>query len=748
MAQSNTPIGQIVPRYLWLFCAPGLCYVALWCLIAISRYCYPFELEWMEGGMIAHAVRLLENQPIYTSPSLDFVPFFYTPGYPILLWLLSILTGSELSFELGRMISLCSTVGLMGLIYHTIKREQALHLKCSTSGHIYALLGVGIYAGLYRTSGAFYDLARPDALAALLTGVVIYLGRFHIHHQGALWASLFMSLAFFTKQTASVFYPAVGLYWLLQDRRSALTYLISTLVLCGGACYLLNIQSHGAFWSYIFEGHQGHVFYWKNILLRYWRDLIFLAPLTLAIPLLWFRQISPSRLLPTILFGWWLAAFGQRLLTLNYPPHMYYRELWYEALLSERLALLIPPILMLTIGLWLNQNLSPVLKNPRPQSMNMYWLWIYIAGVGASALNHSTQWAYANCFMPLALVCALSIPQMVKDLLSWHRSPNKTHALLLIFSIQWIAWIYAPQQQIPHEQDYRALKDFKEKILYFAQGHPILTPASPLLSYQLGLGQVSTHQMGIKDVAYRGGIQGASRVKTGASKDPKKREWALMISHEQNQIPWVEQGYFQAERFTYFGAQTLRAKTGFLTRPEILWLPRYHTTDRWLDGPRPVHAHFEVAQSWKALGWDSQGMSFGKKPKRINDLGREGDYAAVSSRTGIGSLSTQLHPPQNLPLDEHISISLLVSASISSTSQPKHQSHSQLQVSLHSAQGKLLAQTRIKHGLRRITLPLKWLKNHKSDDQMWPLKLTVSDQDRQAGLWFDDLRWQRALGAP
>lgn len=751
---SARSLSALLP--LGLICGPGLLYLTLWFFVALSRFTYPSELEWMEGGMIAHAARLVEGQPIYAPPSLDFVPFFYTPGYPALLWLLSPLTGG-LSFSLGRLISICATLGLMALIYHSILRERTSgHRACTREDQLYALLGVGLYAGLYRTCGAFYDIARPDALAALFTGGVIYLGRFSHGARGALLASLLMSLAFFTKQTASVFYPAIGLYWLTRSWRSGLTYLATTLALCAGGCYALNLKSDGAFWSYVFEGHQGHVFYWKNLLLRYWRDLIFLAPLCLAIPWLWFRHTSPSRLLPTLLLGWWGAAFIQRALTLDYPVHMYYRELWYEGALPGRLALLLPPLMISGATLRLltrssrsreasgegsqesSQESSPLRRQPH---MGGYWLWLYIAGAGASALNHSTQWAYANCFMPLSLACALSIPHMVSDLRRWGGRAG-ARPLVVLFCAQWAAWGYSVPAQLPSDADHRALSQLTAHLTTLSAGRPILMPAAPLLPYQLGLGPVSTHQMGIQDVAYRGGVQGAERIQRGSAKRASEREWELIVTHEQTHLPWVKRGYFQAEQLAYYNAQTLRAKTGFLTRPNLIWLPRYRDPERWLTGPVKVNANFERHADWGALGWRAEGDAFGAGPQRVSSAGREGDFVAQSSRAGLGALSAQLALPNTGAEGGPWYLSALVMRLGPHTSRrPK------LTLSLYDARGKRLSQARVTSGdVRRVNLALKALQLE--PQHAAPLTLKVEDQDPSAGLWFDDVRWQRSFGAP
>ena len=114
----------------------------------------------------------VKRTPNLCTSSLDFVPFFYTPGYPTLLYCLSQI-GFELSFSLARTVSFLSTLGTMALIYFVIYKE-------SLGQKTLAILGVGLYAALFRTCGAFYDLARPDAFMLLLlcaSIVVVYYAR-------------------------------------------------------------------------------------------------------------------------------------------------------------------------------------------------------------------------------------------------------------------------------------------------------------------------------------------------------------------------------------------------------------------------------------------------------------------------------------------------------------------------------------------------------------------------------------------
>ena len=69
-----------------------------------GRAAFPLDLEWMEGGVLVHAQRMVNGQGIYVAPSLEFIPFLYPPLYPALLALLSALT--PLGYLMGRLLSI------------------------------------------------------------------------------------------------------------------------------------------------------------------------------------------------------------------------------------------------------------------------------------------------------------------------------------------------------------------------------------------------------------------------------------------------------------------------------------------------------------------------------------------------------------------------------------------------------------------------------------------------------------------
>lgn len=588
--------------------AAGL-YAVLFVVLAVLRAPYGFELEWMEGGMVSHAARLLDGQPIYAAPSADFVPFFYTPGYPLTLAGLASIFGS-LTLGLGRAVSLCATLLTFGFLFRVGQRE---------AGWRWGVLALGLYAGMYRITGAFYDLARPDALFIALVAAATYTAYYRRTWRGALLAGAIFAVGFLTKQTTSVFVPAVGLYLLWRNWRHALVF--------GGAAFGLAAlgvwwgveATDGWMWTYIFEGHQGHLFYWKNILLEYWRDVLFVAPLVLLLPLLWFGGKVPVRILSLFLVGWWTYAFIFRASGFGDFPHMYYRDLWY---LEPRWLFFVPPALIALLLLAFRA------ANPGPMRppTHGFWLLMFIAGAGSSGLNHSTQWAYSNSLMPIALFASALIPLAVRDLVSTREgwAPRRAMLVPLAVLVQLVAWIYDPVAQVPDAADTAALKRLDARLAQV--DGPIFFPAHPLYSWHRD-GTVHTHQMGIQDVAFMGGVRDlAPRLRA--------KSWAAVVVDERNRVPGLDRDYYVGEVFRYDG-DALKTRTGFLVRPGTLWLAQDPEPRALADG---LTANFEERAY---AGWTASGDAFGSAPSTRRVAGRQGRACVWSSRKGQGTLTSE-----------------------------------------------------------------------------------------------------------
>ena len=170
------------------------------------------------------------------------VPFFYTPGYPAALAALGKIFGG-VDFGLARSVSLAATLFTLWLLFQVVRRETDTR---------FGFIAVGLYAALFRTNGAFYDLARPDSLyiAIVFSGCILIYRE--VRWRGVFAASIVFCLGFLTKQTSSVFVPPLVLYLLWRDWRQGLVFAALTTGLTSGAVWLIDQATDGWFWTYIF----------------------------------------------------------------------------------------------------------------------------------------------------------------------------------------------------------------------------------------------------------------------------------------------------------------------------------------------------------------------------------------------------------------------------------------------------------------------------------------------------------------
>jgi hypothetical protein len=98
-----------------------------------------------------------------------------------------------------------TTTALIGFIAHRESKQRWLGFACA-----------GLFLGGYRITGFWYELARVDALAVMLTLLGLALGVYAANSRARLVLSaLTLALAFFTKQTALAFglsFAAYGLW--------------------------------------------------------------------------------------------------------------------------------------------------------------------------------------------------------------------------------------------------------------------------------------------------------------------------------------------------------------------------------------------------------------------------------------------------------------------------------------------------------------------------------------------------------
>lgn len=240
--------------------AGGAMHLALLGAVIVGRLDYPLDLEWMEGGMLCHALRVLQGQPIYAPPSADFIPHLYTPLYPWVVASVARVTG--LGYAVARGVSVLAFVLACALVARVVWRHAGGRLW----GALWATAAVGLVASTFPHTGSWYDLVRNDSLQlALITGALVLLAERAESRRAVIAAGALMGLAFLAKQTAAIFVLASGGLLLLRAPRRWPLYVAAVGLVAGGTTLWLQHSSGGWFWRYVFELHQGHDVYWTRI---------------------------------------------------------------------------------------------------------------------------------------------------------------------------------------------------------------------------------------------------------------------------------------------------------------------------------------------------------------------------------------------------------------------------------------------------------------------------------------------------
>jgi hypothetical protein len=218
-------------------------FIVVYVAIASERLLYPYELEWMEGGSVAHVQQILDGRRLYHEPNLDFVAFNYMPLYFYVSAAVAAVIGN--GFFALRLVSLLASLGCFILIFQIVLRRSASAYA--------SIAAAALFAASFRLTGAWFDIARVDSLflALLLAGIYLF-----DSPRAALRSYLSPSvlfLSFFTKQTA--LFVAVGLaVSALLTRRGRERVMFAAVFgsLVGISTIAMNVATEGWFRYYVF----------------------------------------------------------------------------------------------------------------------------------------------------------------------------------------------------------------------------------------------------------------------------------------------------------------------------------------------------------------------------------------------------------------------------------------------------------------------------------------------------------------
>ncbi len=241
----------------------------LW--VVLNRISYPFDLEWIEGGMTEIVRRILNGQSIYTAPGVNFTPFLYPPLYFYLSALVAKITG--FSFFPLRLVSLAASCISGAAIFAIVRREAQEEFP--------AFIAASLFFGMFHVTGAWMDLARVDSLFLAFLLLAFYFAR-ATQPSSAAFAGIFAALAVLTKQTALIICLPLAIYLFLTDWKRGLLFSGTAALITGGVTLWFNIQSGGWYVYYVFTLLNQQTDWIISDIWVFWnRDLI--APLGIAL---------------------------------------------------------------------------------------------------------------------------------------------------------------------------------------------------------------------------------------------------------------------------------------------------------------------------------------------------------------------------------------------------------------------------------------------------------------------------------
>jgi 4-amino-4-deoxy-L-arabinose transferase-like glycosyltransferase len=303
-AQAHS-FGNTVGRVIgYLVALAAALYIVAYVVIAIYRMRYPFELEWIEGGFVDQVRLLASGQQMYVEPSVEFVPFLYTPLYFYVAALATKIFGA--GFFPLRLVSFLASLAAMAAIFLVVRRETRRPLA--------ALLSAGLFLAAFRVTGAWLDIGRVDSLFLALYLFFIYFVRLRQWRFSAVVAGLLVALAFLTKQTAIVACIPLIAFLLIRDWRRATVLAAVALAIVGVITLVFDRASNGWYTFYTIDLLAQQQEWRPELFVPFWmKDLWSHLPVAILLSLFFLLSLVHKKDWPEL--GEWTAILVGALAT-------------------------------------------------------------------------------------------------------------------------------------------------------------------------------------------------------------------------------------------------------------------------------------------------------------------------------------------------------------------------------------------------------------------------------------------------
>lgn len=240
-AEKNSRIGMF-------FLLPLLAAFGSLCLLLLvvgSRWNYPYELEWIEGSVLQHVVRVLQGKPIYVLPDMEYAPALYTPGYYYLAAGFARVFGVGLPAlrALSFSASFLSAFFIAGSVWTV------------TASRLAALLAGLLWATVFRFTGFWFDIARVDSVwvCCLMAALFCLLRCWKqpTFLPNLILAAMFLALSVMVKQSSLILLPfLMTAIFCWCGLRMAMIFSAIAVLLLAAFVGSMQYQSDGLFWFY------------------------------------------------------------------------------------------------------------------------------------------------------------------------------------------------------------------------------------------------------------------------------------------------------------------------------------------------------------------------------------------------------------------------------------------------------------------------------------------------------------------
>ena len=524
--------------------AVGIGVVGALLLTWAMRLSYPYDLEWMEGGMLAHAWRITQGESLYIRPSPSFVPFIYPPGYPALIAAISPLTG--LAPGVGRALSLLGTLGAATAVGFTVYRPS--------KDAVIAVLSAALFLGCYPYTGAFYDLVRPDGLLIGLLGWAIALALIP-GRPARLGSALLLVCAFLVKHNAAFFGPALVLGIAVRDgRRAALEYSLAAAGPALVATAWLQLSTDGLFLSYLLAVPRSHPLIGTRLFPGAALELAQALPFTTAMAALWLLSSPHPRpnlsVGAPLLLGASLAVIAQLTVgTVGVDTHA------------------LPSFLGLSaIGAVAGHGL---IRLGRLRSAPLSADWVFGIGLSATALLSATwmrahSGGYLNVHIPFFWVASVAA-----GVAATRMDPRHRPLIAVVFAIQLATQgLSTPHARYrPTEADLEA-GDRLVETLRRIDG-PVWSPFAVWLPTYAGH-EPQSHLIGIMDLDIEGGpLRSDLRAIRQAVTE---QHWGAILTSDRP-LPYKLKAHYRVRTRLRQPSSVLTPPSGWPVHLEAIWVP-------------------------------------------------------------------------------------------------------------------------------------------------------------------------------